>query len=220
MGLIIFSSSPRVESKSNTSTIAAAFADGFAAESGSKAETLYLYKRGSWGEYKKVFENNTEFIFATPLYIECVPGLAMDFFEYLEPKKNSVNRTTIGFILQGGFEEACQLRTAELYLEKLPGYLNCDYAGTLIKGGMFALAISSEKAKKKLLRPIYEMGKAYAKQRRFEKTAVTEFAAPERYSKAMIAFIRLLKPVNRIAWRYLSRKLGVKDKIDARPYQL
>jgi len=105
-------------------------------------------------------------------------------------------------------------------LEKLPGYLNCDYSGTLIKGGMFALSVSSEKAKKRLLNPFYEMGKMYAQQRLFEKTAVSKFAAPERYSKATIALIWFLKPVNKLAWWYLSRKFGVKGKMNARPYQI
>jgi len=220
MGLIIFSCSPRAEGKSNTAAIVAAFAEGFAAENGNMAETFYLCKRNSWDDYKKAFENNTEFIFAIPLFVECIPGLVMEFLERLEPKNDSEKRTTIGFILQGGFEEACQLRTAELYLERLPGYLNCDYSGTLIKGGMFALSISSKKAKKKLLNPFYKMGKVYAQQRFFEKAAVSAFAAPERYSKAMIALIWFLKPVNKMAWRYLSRKFGVKGKMDARPYQI
>jgi len=90
---------------------------------------------------------------------------------------------------------------------------------TLIKGGMFALSFSSDRAKTKLLKPFYEMGKIYAQQRIFEKAAVSAFAAPERYSKAMAALIWLLQPVSRIAWRYLSRKLGVKGKMGARPYQ-
>lgn len=219
MGLIIFSCSPKNESKSNTAAVVKAFADGFTSESGSKAEVLYLHRRGSWADFKKVFESNTEFIFAMPLFVECIPGLVMEFFECLEPKKGDEQRANVGFILQGGFEEACQLRTAELYLEKLPGYLNCDYSGTLLKGGMFALALSSEKAKKKLLRPFYEMGKIYAKERIFEKAAVTAFAAPERYTKTTMALIWLLKPLNKIAWRYLSHKFGVKGRIDAQPYK-
>jgi len=95
MGLKIFSCSPRVESKSNTAAIVAAFADGFASEEASKTEMFYLYKRSRWDDYKKAFENNTEFIFAMPLFVECMPGLVMEFLVLYIPV----------MIFGGGLEE-------------------------------------------------------------------------------------------------------------------
>lgn len=220
MSLIIFSCSPRAESKSNTTAIVNAFASGFTSENENKVEVNYLYRRKEWSICKKAFEENTEIIFALPLFVECVPGLVLEFLEYLEPKKNNGKRTTIGFILQGGFEEAHQLRTAERYLEKLPHYLNCDYVGTLLKGGMFTLSVSSESSKKKMLQPFRDMGKLYARERAFEKSVVSKFALPETYSKTMIFLIHLLKPLNKVAWMFLSNKLNVKGKLNTRPYEI
>jgi len=128
--------------------------------------------------------------------------------------------TKIGFILQSGFEEACQLRTCEKYLEKLPSYLNCKYSGTLIKGGMFTLSISSDDNRKKMLQPFFDMGKLCSKERIFEKSIVSKFAAPERYSKLFCFLIWLLSPISKIAWIFLSRKFGANDKLNARTYEI
>ena len=216
MSLVIFSCSPRPEKTSNTAAIVNAFKDGY----GENVEVCYLYKHGEWDNFREVFAENNAFIFAMPLFVECIPGLLMEFLESLAPKNDSAHKTEIGFILQGGFEEACQLRTCEKYLEKLPSYLGCEYMGTLIKGGMFALTVVSEKSRKKMLKPFYEWGVVYAREGVFDKEAVSKFAAPERYSKAMCFLIKLLTPVTAVAWVFMSRKFGAKDKLDARPYQI
>jgi hypothetical protein len=211
---VIFCCSPKPEKTSNTALIVNAFIKGYE----KPAEIYYLNKRGQWDNYKKIFEENSSVIFAMPLFVECVPGILMEFLESLTAKKDMENKMKMGFILQSGFEEACQLRTCEKYLEKLPSYLGCEYAGTLIKGGMFALAMSSEKSKEKMLRPFYDMGAAYARENRFDKETVTKFAAPERYSKSVCLLIKLLSPISKIAWGFMARKLGVNGKLNARPY--
>jgi len=216
--LIIFSCSPRSENTSNTAAIVNAFKDGFLSEGNEEAVICYLYKRSEWDNYRNIFKENTEIIFALPLFVECVPGLLMEFLESLEPKNEG--NTKIGFILNSGFEEACQLRTCEKYLETLPSYLNCQYSGTLIKGGMFVLSILSDEKKAKMLKPFYDFGKIYAKERLFEKSKVTKFAAPERYSKMFCLLIILFAPINKIAWKWLAQKLGVAEKINKRPYEI
>ena len=220
MNLIIFSCSPRPQKTSNTAAIAEAFKNGFSSVEGLEVGVYYLYKRSEWENFRKIFNENTEIIFAMPLFVECIPGLLMEFLEFLEPKQNDGSVTKIGFILQGGFEEACQLRMCEKYLEKLPSYLNCKYSGTLIKGGMFTLSIVSEVKRKKMLQPFVDMGKFYAKERIFEKTTVSKFAAPERYSKLFCFLVWLLSPISKIAWIFLSRKFGANDKLSARPYEI
>ena len=219
MSLVIFSCSPRSENKSNTAAIVDAFAKGFSSVPENSVMVYPLCKRKDWLIYQRAFEQNTEIIFAMPLFVECIPGILMEFLESLKPKENDEQRTSIGFILQSGFEEACQLRTAEHYLEKLPRYLNCDYAGTLLKGGMFALAMSSDAKKEKILLPFFHMGKRYATERFFEKSVVSIFAMPERYTKSLIFLAKITQPISRVAWMFLARKLGVKGKLDAQPYE-
>jgi len=218
--LIIFSCSPRTEEKSNTAAIVDAFKNGCMPETKDEIDVYFLYKRSDWDKYRRIFKENSEFIFAMPLFVECIPGLLMEFLESLEPKSDAGTKTRMGFIVNSGFEEACQLRTCEKYLETLPAYFNCEYSGTLIKGGMFALAIVPEKKKAKMLLPFYEMGKTYAKERLFDKSKVTKFAAPERYSLFFRILIIILTPLNKIAWGVLSKKFGVTERLDKRPYEI
>lgn len=219
MSLIIFSCSPRLESKSNSAAAVGAFKDGYESAGGDKAEVYFLYKKKEWGHYKQAFEASTDIIFAMPLFVECVPGLVMEFLEYLEPKKDG-GETRLGFILISGFNEAHQLRTGEHYLEKLPSYLNCEYAGTLIKGGTFMLAAAKEKKKEKMLRPFFQMGRHYAKEGLFDKAAVSTFAAPERYSRGFILLAALFKPLDAIAWKVIAKMSGAQGRLDARPYEI
>ena len=216
MSLVVFSCSPKPDNTSNTAAIVNSFIDGY----GEAAEVYYLYKRKEWDNYRNIFEENSNFIFAMPLFVGCIPGLLMEFLESLTPKKDGIDKAKIGFILHGGFEEACQLRTCEKYLEKLPLYLGCGYSGTLIKGGMFALTIMSEKSRKKMLQSFYDMGIVYSRERCFDKDTVTKFAAPERYSKSFCLLAKLLSPINKVAWKYMSRNFGVEGKLNARPYEI
>ena len=218
MNLIIFSCSPKPKDTSNTAAIAGAFRDGFLSQGNQGADVYYLYKRSEWENYRKIFDTHTEIIFAMPLFVECVPGLVMEFLESLTPKKKTDEKTKIGFILQSGFQEAHQLRTCEKFLEKLPSYLNCEYSGTLLKGGMFTLSLVSDAKRKKRLKSFVDMGKRYANERVFEKSAVTKFAAPEKYSTMFCLLVKIFMPITNFAWNAMARNLSVNAKLNARPY--
>ena len=220
MDLIIFSCSPRPQKTSNTAAIVEAFKNGIMSVEKSNVDVYYLHARSEWDNFRKRIEENTEIIFAMPLFVECIPGLLMEFLESLKPIVNKECIKKIGFILQGGFEEACQLRTCERYLEKLPSYLNCNYSGTLIKGGMFALSIVSDTNRNKMLQPFFDIGKIYAEEKIFEKAKVLKFSAPEKYSKLFCFLAWLLSPISKIAWKFLSHKLGANSKINIRPYEI
>lgn len=222
MDLVIFSCSPRAKNKSNTATIMKAFLTGYESE-GKKAVVYYLNEKDNWEEYRKIFYESNEMLFAMPLFVECIPGLLMEFLESLEPKvyNEGEKRTRIAFLLQGGFAEANQLRTGERYLEKLPGYLNCNYAGTLIKGNMFGIFLAPEDAQKKMVEPFIEMGKEYGKTNRFDKDKVTAFAAPEHFSKFKVFYMNIImKFLGKIIISYVAKKqLGAKENLNMRPYQ-
>lgn len=220
MKLIIFSCSPQGKEKSSTAIIAEAFKNGFESKEENKAEIYFLNERNLWYKYKKIYEENTDFLFAMPLYVECVPGILLEFLETLSIKKNTDKKAKMAFIVQGGFEEAHQLRTCEQYLETLPKYFNCEYGGTLIKGGMFGLAMSSSSNKEKVSKAFYNMGISFAEKGKFDKNEVTEFAKPEYYSKSKINLIKMCKPINKIAWIYLAKKFGAKKKLDYKPYKI
>lgn len=180
MHLLIVSCTPRAKEKSNTDKILDELKKGYE-YNGNTTETLYLYKRNEWESMREKFYENDNILFALPLYVECIPGIMAEFLETLKPKQNC--NTKIGFLLQSGFAEASQLRCCESYLETLPSLLGCEYNGTLLKGGMFAVSFIGSKMGKQMVEPFYNMGKYYAQNNYFNKEAVNDFAKPEYFSK-------------------------------------
>ena len=125
MHVVIINGSPRVRKDSNTEKIIAAFAKGLS-EKGVTFEIYAVSERKTWDAIRDAYIRNDEILIALPLYVECVPGLLLEFMETL-PEKDT--HTRLSFLLQSGFAEGCQLRCGEAFLEKLPEYLGVRYGG-------------------------------------------------------------------------------------------
>ncbi|MCL1874985.1 MAG: hypothetical protein FWF87_01845 [Synergistaceae bacterium] len=219
MHLVIISCSPRAQKDSNTSKIIERFKAGFEKESHT-TEVHYLFMKNTWASIREAFDRNEHILFAVPLFVECIPGIMLEFLETLKPKEyaHGAAKTKIGFILQGGFAEASQLRCGEQYLECLPEHLNCEYTGALIKGNMFVLGMLNDKGVKSLAAPFVDMGAYYGKHGVFPKDIVSEFAKPEYYSKTNIFFFTLLSPLQKLFFSLFARKRGCKASLNAKPY--
>lgn len=218
MHLVIINASPRVESKSNTARIISTFVKGFE-NSGNTAEIWHLSDKKQWVKAKESYEKNCNILFAIPLYVECVPGIMLEFLETLQPKKES--GTKMSFILQGGFAEASQLRCGEAYLEILPSYFNCEYNGTLIKGDNFAPAWLPDKMANKFVSNYEQMGRIFAEKGTFSKEEVNKFAAPEYFSEKEIRrHKRIGRKIQKVIFRYISRKNGCRKPLDDKPYSV
>ena len=215
MHLVIISGAARPQLKSNTAKIIAAFGQGYE-ECGNTTEVYYLSDRRQWEKAQKGFQDNTNILIALPLYVENIPGILLEFLSGLQPKKTP--GTHLAFLLQGGFPEASQSRCCEAFLETLPPQLGCEYAGTLIKGDMFGIGLVDEKNQNKMLAPFTQMGWVFASSGRFEKSAVDAFAAPESMSKKQMRAYNLFgKYISRFFMGHIAKKLGCKEKLDARP---
>ncbi len=216
MNLLIISCTPRMKEKSNTDKILDEFKKGYESY-GNTTETLYLYKRNEWEIIRKKFYENDNILFALPLYVECIPGIMAEFLESLKPKQK--NNTKIGFLLQGGFGEASQLRCCESYLETLPSLLGCEYNGALLKGDMFAVSFMDGKIRKQMVEPFYNMGKYYAQNNYFNKEAVNDFAKPKYFSKKVIFLHNVLSPLKKLFFKVFAKKSGCKGSLNDKPYQ-
>jgi hypothetical protein len=204
MNLIIFSCSPRPENMSNTAAMVNAFKEGVESAGESDVEIFYINKRQQWDKYRTIFANNQNIIFAMPLFAECIPEIFIEFIEFIEPKPLG-DSTKIGFILQGGFKEEQQLKAVEDYFEEIPGYLNCNYSGTLVKGGTFTIKTQTPARKCKMMKPFFEMGFRYVKEGVFDKAAVSYFNAHEKNSKLMVFFSYPCLYMEKVTWRVIER---------------
>lgn len=222
MQLTIFSCSPQVKEKSASAFIAKAFQIGFTADHKNGASIFHLRDRGDWKLHKKEFAQSEQVLFVLPLYVDCIPGLLMEFLEYIEDWRtieDASEKKQLSFIVQSGFPEALQLRVCEKYLEQLPSRLGCSYGGTLLKGGLYGIAYAmGQKAKTRTGDAFADWGKRFSRELRFEKEAVTAFAVPERFNKKTVRIFRLLMPLGRIMWNRLAKENGATQRLDARPY--
>ena len=217
MHLVIISGATRPQAKSNTAKVIAAFQKGLE-ENGNTTEVWYLSDRRQWKRAANAFEQNDHILIAFPLYVENIPGILLEFLSGLTPKQ--APGTKLAFLIQGGFPEASQSRCCEAFLETLPAQLGCDYAGTLIKGDMFGTSLVDEKNREKMLAPFTQMGRTFAQTGSFEKAAVDAFAGPEYMPEKQIRmYNRVGKHISRFFMGHIARKLGCKEKLDARPYE-
>ena len=216
MHLVIISGATRPQSKSNTAKVIAAFQKGFE-ENGNTTEVWYLSDRRQWKRAANAFEQNERILIAFPLYVENIPGILLEFLSGITPKQ--APGTKLAFLIQGGFPEASQSRCCEAFLETLPAQLGCDYAGTLIKGDMFGTSLVDEKNREKMLAPFTQMGRTFAQIGCFEKSAVDAFAGPEYMPEKQIRMYNLFgRHISRFFMGRIAKKLGCKEKLDARPY--
>jgi hypothetical protein len=181
MHVVIINGSPRVQKFSNTEKIIAAFAKGLA-EKGSTFETHAISNRKTWDIIRDAYIKNDEILIALPLYVECVPGLLLEFLETL-PQKDQ--HTKLSFLLQSGFAEGCQLRYGEAFLEKLPEYLGVRYGGCLVKGDNFAIRLLDEEKQVQITKPYQAMGELFAEGDGFFCEEAKKFTGPEYFSLPM-----------------------------------
>lgn len=181
MHVIIINGSPRVQKYSNTEKIIASFAKGLS-EKGATFETYAISNCKSWEIIRKAYIKNEEILIALPLYVECVPGLLLEFLETL-PKKDE--HTRLSFLLQSGFAEGCQLRCGEEFLTKLPEYLGVRYGGCLVKGDNFGIRILDEEKQEQVTKPYQEMGRLFAEGDGFFCEQAKKFTGSEYFSLPM-----------------------------------
>ena len=188
MHVVIINGSPRAQKYSNTEKIISAFAKGLS-EKESTFETYAISNRRTWDIIRDAYIKNNEILIALPLYVECVPGLLLEFLETL-PQKDK--RTRLSFLLQGGFSEGCQLRCGEAFLEKLPEYLGVRYGGCLVKGDNFGIRILDEEKQAQATKPYQVMGELFAEGDGFFREEAKKFTGPEYFSLPMRLIIGLI----------------------------
>jgi len=181
MHVVIINGSPRIQKHSNTEKIMVSFEKGLA-EKGASFERYAISDRKSWETIREAYIKNEEILIALPLYVECVPGLLLEFLETL-PQKDE--HTRLSFLLQSGFAEGCQLRCGEEFLAKLPEYLGVRYGGCLVKGDNFGIRILDEEKQEQVTKPYQSMGALFAEGDGFFREEAKKFTGPEYFSLPM-----------------------------------
>ena len=177
MHVLIINGSPRVKKYSNTNAILEKFTEGLC-ESGTTFEQYEISDRDSWDRIREAYYRNTEILIALPLYVECVPGLMMEFLETLTPKGDG---SRMAFLLQGGFMEGVQLRCGEAYLKIIAEKLGCEYMGTLVKGDNFLIRFFKGEWIDEKVSAYADMGRGFAANGNFNSKACKKFTGHEKF---------------------------------------
>lgn len=214
MHVVIINGSPRVEKHSNTNKIIDAFGKGLT-DSGVTYEKYAISRRESWDDIRDAYMKNSEIVLALPLYVECVPGLLLEFLETL-PQKNGDTR--ISYILQSGFAEGAQLRCGEAFLIKLTKQLRLTYGGTLVKGDNFGIRVMDAAVAEKMVSPYTAMGVAYVDNHGFDSDAARKFTGPETFKlPARIMLGLMFKTAAKRMFDKVARSWGCTVPLDYRP---
>ncbi len=216
MHALIINGSPRVKKYSNTDKIIDKFAAGLK-EQGGTCEVYAISDRNSWDEIREAFQINNNIVIAMPLYVECVPGLLMEFLETLAPKGDD---TQIAFILQSGFAEGAQLRCGEAYLRRLPEQLGCKYGGTLVKGDNFGIRFAQGKDRDRMTEPYREMGRIFAMDGHFFSQECRNFTGVEVFPLPIkLLLMAFFRTVQRKMFQKVAKKWGCTKPLDYKPYK-
>lgn len=216
MHVLIINGSPRVKKYSNTDKILEKFTKGMC-ENGTTFEQYEVSDKAQWDDMREAFNRNKNILIALPLYVECIPGLLMEFLETLTPKNDG---SQIAFILQSGFAEGIQLRCGEAYLEILAGRLGCGYKGTLVKGDNFSIRFTDDKMKNKVTDPYTEMGREFAANGDFNSEACRKFTGPEIFPAHMRFILGLVfNTFAKKGFKMIARNIGCEQPLDYRPYR-
>lgn len=219
--VIIINGSPRVKKFSNTDKIIQSFALGLE-EAGTTHKLYSLSNRSEWGDAREAFMNSDHIIIALPLYVECVPGLMLEFLTTIPTER--VRPAKISFILHGGFDEGHQLRLGEQFLKSLPAKLGCTYGGTLVKGGSFMLRMRENEYIKKMTDKVLDayipMGKLFAQNGNFMFPEAKEFTGPEQIPWAQRQIIALvLKRIVKRKFDNFAKEWGCTRPLDDKVYE-
>ena len=215
MHVLIINGSPRVKKYSNTNYILVKFTEGLR-EKGASFEQYEISDRGSWDQIRQSFDRNTVILIALPLYVECIPGLLMEFLETLTPKSD---RSKMAFLLQGGFMEGVQLRCGEAYRKILAGKLGCAYMGTLVKGDNFMIRFFEGEWREKVTDPYADMGREYAVNGDFNSKACKKFTGHEKFPLPVRIYVgHILKTQAAKGFEQIAAAFECDKPLDFKPY--
>ncbi len=220
MHIVIINGSPRVQKYSNSDKIIKSFSQGLET-AGATFERYSLSNRKEWDAAREAFCSHERIIFALPLYVECVPSMMLEFLESLPTER--LQPAQLSFILHGGFDEGCQLRLGERFLQTLPAQLGCTYGGCLVQGGTFLIRMHDDerirKAMNKKLDAYTKMGQLYANHGNFMTSEARKFTGPEKNPRVVHLLFRLfIKRIIRKNFEHFAKQWGCTRPLNDKPY--
>lgn len=218
MKLAIFNGSPRGQG-SNTRILLEKFLDGMNETGGHQATYSYLIKTSESNRHREEFQAADTVILAFPLYTDAMPGIVKHFIEALAGIDGE-RRKKLGFIIQSGFPEAVHCSFVEKYLEKLAQRWNCQYLGTILKGGVEGIQQMPPRMTKKLFAAFTQAGRLFGQTGEFNQAVIASLRKNYRFGWFMLLILRIVKAIGLLdyGWKAQLKKHNALAKAYDRPY--
>jgi len=222
MKLAIINGSPRYK-KSNSTLLINQFLSGYNKIIPEDVSVHYLVNQQVRDEAVNAFLVSDQIILIFPLYTDCMPGIVKEFIESIaQLNKNDIGGKKIGFIVQSGFPEAVHSVAVEHYLEKLAKRLQCEYLGTVIKGGVEGIQIMPPFMMRKLFLQFNKLGEYFARNSAFSPQIMDKLRKPYKMSPRKIAIFKLLIKLGltNFYWNNNLKKNGAFEKRFDKHYEV
>jgi NAD(P)H-dependent FMN reductase len=222
MKLAIINGSPRYK-KSNSTLLINQFLSGYNKIIPEEVPVHYLATQQLRNEAADAFLESDEIILIFPLYTDCMPGIVKDFIESIaQMNRNDIGGKKIGFVVQSGFPETIHSVAVEHYLEKLTKRLQCEYLGTVIKGGVEGIQIMPPFMTRKLFLQFEKLGEYFAKNSAFSPQIMDKLRKPYKMSPIQRSVFSMMAKtgLTNFYWNSNLKKNGAFEKRFDKPYEV
>ena len=220
MELVIFNGSPRYK-KSNSAILTDHFLKGFNRINSSVVPVYYLANKSQRDSSAEIFNLANTVIVFFPLYTDCMPGIVKEFIEIVAHQSKGIESKKIGFVVQSGFPESIHSSFLEKYLKKLAIRLNCEYLGTVLKGGVEGIQIMPAPMTKKLFNQFEMLGEYFGQNETFDQKIMNELRKPYTFTRLHVWVFNFLSRIGltNFYWNSNLKKNGAYENRFAKPYQ-
>lgn len=190
MKLVIFNGSPR-KSSGNTQILLNKLIEGFSSDVAVESN-LFLKDLNRVEQFLTVFEESDMVVIGFPLYTDAMPGVVKYFLEKVYANRPFAGKKLV-FLVQSGFPESVHMEALEKYLKRYSQKLQCDYLGTILKGGAEGIHLMPENRNKKLFGRMKQLGVSLEKEGVLDSIIMEQLKKPHHLTRSWIVLFKILK---------------------------
>jgi translation initiation factor 2 beta subunit (eIF-2beta)/eIF-5 len=184
-------------------------------------DIIHLASNRSYDKYNELLKKHNQLLIIYPLYVDAMPGIVKEFFEYLESKKSLINEKEVMFIIHSGFSEAVHLRVLERYHEVLKDILLLKRVETVITPGSEGIRLMPERMNKKRRVRLQTLVKAFHDSEELDVKVLKKLRGKEKTSKGKMVLFKIVDFLGlmNVYWnKQLKENMAYEKRFD-KPYK-
>lgn len=183
-------------------------------------KTILLKSIKKFPEYLNDLITYKKIVFIYPLYVDGMPGIVKEFFEFIEDNKIAVKNKSFLFIVHCGFSEAVHLRVVERYHNILAGIYGLKSVNTILSPGSEGIRLMPDNMNKKRKSGITNLANCFRNGENLTESILQQLAGDEIMTKkkrVMFKILRLFGLTNMYWNSQLKKNKAYSNRFD-KPY--